>query len=284
MFLAEHIVVDIVSRSHFQATRTELNIDIVILNHRDFTANERHNHTFALQMGVFRVVGIDTHRRVAHNRFRTCCGNNCIAVLTHDFITQVVELAMLFLVDHLLVAESSLRRRIPIDHTHATVNQAFVEKVDKHVEHTLRAHLVHRKRRAAPVARSAKFLQLLKDDAAMLLFPFPRMFKKLIACKVGLLYTFRSKTRHHLRLRCNRRMVGSRHPESVLALHPRAADKDVLDCIVEHVSHMEHSSDIWRRDNDCIRLPAVGSRLKQVVFQPIFVPFSLYFLRAVLRR
>ena len=110
------------------------------------------------------------------------------------------------------------------------------------MEHTLRAHLVHRKRRAAPVARSAEFLQLLKDDAAILLFPFPRMFKKLIACKVGLLYTFRSKTRHHLRLRCNRRMVGSRHPESVLALHPRAADKDVLDCIVEHVSHMEHSS------------------------------------------
>lgn len=116
----------------------------------------------------------------------------------------------------------------------------------------------------------------------MLFLPFPSVFQEFIASKVGLLYTFRSKTSDNLRLRCNRRMVGAGHPKSVLALHPRAADKDVLDCIVEHVSHMEHTSDIWRRDNDCIRLPTVGSRLKQVVFQPIFVPFpstssGLYF-------
>ncbi len=282
VLFAKHIVVDIVSRSHLQATCTELNVHIVVLNHRNLTTDQRHNHALALEVRILRVVRIDTHRSVTHNGFRAGRSNNGITVFADNLVAEIVKFAVLFLIYNLLVAEGSLRSRVPVDHSHTTVNQALLVEVDKHVEHTLRAHLVHSERRAAPVARSTEFLQLLKDDAAVLLFPFPSVLEKLITGEVGLLDAFGGQSCHHLSFRCNRGVVSARHPQGILALHTRAAHKDILNSVVEHVSHVEHTGYIGRRNNNRVRLAAVGSRFKQVMFQPILIPFPFYFLGTVL--
>ena len=64
------------------------------------------------------------------------------------------------------------------------------------------------------------------------------MLEKLVAREVVLLYSLFGKTFHHLCLGGDRGMVGARHPTCVLALHASAAHEDVLNGVVEHVSHV----------------------------------------------
>ena len=52
-------------------------------------------------------------------------------------------------------------------------------------------------------------------------------------------------------------MVGTRHPASVLALHAGAAYKDILNGLVEHVSHVEYTRHIGWRNNHRIRLAPI---------------------------
>ena len=76
VLLAQHIVVHIVGRRHLQATRTELHVHVVVLYHGNHSAHKRHDNFLALQPGVFRVIGIDTHGRVAHDGLRTRRGHH----------------------------------------------------------------------------------------------------------------------------------------------------------------------------------------------------------------
>ena len=54
-------------------------------------------------------------------------------------------------------------------------------QVGKHVVHAVAAHLVHGKGGAVPVAAGAKFLELLENDSAVLVRPFPGVFQKGLA-------------------------------------------------------------------------------------------------------
>ena len=60
-----------------------------------------------------------------------------VLILWSHIIFQVVELRLLILVYHLLVAEGSLCLGIPVDHAQATVDESFVIEVDKYLDDTL---------------------------------------------------------------------------------------------------------------------------------------------------
>ena len=81
MRLTEHIVISIVSRSHLQTTRTELDIHIAVFNNRNHTVHQRHDDLVPLEPLVFRVLGVDTHGRITHDGFRTSRGHHCIISL-----------------------------------------------------------------------------------------------------------------------------------------------------------------------------------------------------------
>lgn len=83
------------------------------------------------------------------------------------------------------------------------------------------------------------------------------MLKELLTCKVALLYALLCELVHDLCLCGNGCMVSARHPTSVLSVKSRLADKDVLNSVVEHVSHVQDACDIRRWDNYRVRLSAV---------------------------
>ena len=193
VLLAEHIVVHVVRGRYFQAARAELDVYVRVLNHGNHAAHERHDDFLAFQPLIFRVFGVDAHRHVAHNRFGAGGGHHGVAsalVAVYDFalcarcacavvfgevILHVVELRMLFLINHLLVGEGGLCFRIPVYHAHAAIDQAFAVEIHKHLNHALRTLFVHREGRAVPVARSAHAAQLLENDAAVFVRPVPRV-------------------------------------------------------------------------------------------------------------
>ena len=102
------------------------------------------------------------------------------------------------------------------------------------------------------------------------------MLQEFLARQVGLLDALRSQFVHHLGFGGDRSMVGTRHPAGVLAFHAGAAHQNILNGIIKHVSHVEHAGDVGGRDDDGVRLTAIGFRTEQFVVQPILVPLSLY--------
>ena len=103
-------------------------------------------------MLVLWIFGVDTHCRVAHDGLRTCCGYDCISVLADNFVAEIIELAVFFLVDNFDVAECGLRFRIPVDHALASVDETFAVEIDEHADHASGADVVHGEGGAFPVA------------------------------------------------------------------------------------------------------------------------------------
>ena len=216
ILLAQHIVVHIVSRSHLQTTRTELNVNVFVLNNRNNAANEWYNNLLASEPVVLRVVRVDAHGHIAHNRFGACSGNHSIAafgVLMNDFtlfasgtgaivlahiVLHVVELGVLLFIHHFLVRKCRLSLRIPVDHAHATVDEPLAVEINKHVNDALRAFFVHSKCSTIPVARCTHAAQLLQDDASMFLGPVPSVFQKFLAGQISLFDALLSQAIYHL--------------------------------------------------------------------------------------
>ena len=71
MRLTQHIVVGVVGRCHLQATSTELDVHITVLDDGNHAVHQRYDDLLALQPLVLRVLGVDTHGGIAHDGFRT---------------------------------------------------------------------------------------------------------------------------------------------------------------------------------------------------------------------
>ena len=188
-----------------QATRTELDIHVFVFDDGDDAAHNRNNHLLALQPLVLRVVGVDAHGHVAHDGLGSGRSHNRVVaagILVDNvafpsdkiaghaichIVLHVVQLCVLLLIDHFLVGEGSEGLGIPVDHAHATIDEALAVEIDKHLDDAFRAHFIHREGGAVPVAGAAQLAQLLEDDASVLLGPRPGVLKELLACEVGLL-------------------------------------------------------------------------------------------------
>ena len=118
----------------------------------------------------------------------------------------------------------------------------------------------------------------MEDDATVLVSPIPSMFEELVAREVGFLNALSSEAVDHLSFGSDRGVVGARHPTSIEAHHTSAAHEDVLDSVVEHVAHVEHTCYVWWWDNYSIRLATVRFARKESVVEPILIPFLFYVL------
>ena len=290
----EGVVVDIVSWSYLQATSTELDIYVCILDDRNLAVYDRHDNVLTLQPGILLILWVDTHGRVAHDGLRTGGCYYCIvsllilvhhvllihllAVLFYYIILQVVELRVLVLVDNLLVRECSLSLRVPVNHAHATIDESLLVKVAEYVDDGTRAGLVHGECCAVPIAAGTEFAELFEDDATMLVSPVPSVLEELLAGKVGLLDALLSEAVYNLCLGSDTGMVGTWYPTCVLALHASTANENILDSIVEHVSHVEHTCYVWWRDNHCIRFTTIWLRAEKLVVEPVLIPFTFHCL------
>ena len=255
----------------------------------------------SLEPCVFHVGRIDAHGGVAHDGLRARGGHygvealvvavhhialvlalNAVLLLGHDIIFEVIELGVLVPVDDLLVGECGLELGVPIDHAHSAVDVALVVEVHEYVDDPLRAGLVHGEGRAVPVAARSQAAQLLEDDAAVLVCPVPCMLDELVARQVGLLDALLGKLVHHLGLSGDGCVVGAGHPAGVLALHAGAAHENILNCVVEHVTHVEDTRHVGRRNHDGVGLTLVGLATEQFVVEPVLVPFRLNLFGVVL--
>ena len=290
----EGVVVDIVSWSYLQATGTEFDIYVCILDDRNLAVYERHDHVLALQPGILLILRVDTHGRVAHDGLRTgCCYHGIVtllilvnhvllihllAVLLYYIILQMIELRVLVFVDYLLVRERSLSFRVPVNHAHATIDETFLVKIAEYVDDSARTGLVHSECCTVPITTGTELAELLEDDATVLVSPVPSMLEELLASKVSLLDALLSEAVDYLSLGSDTGMVCTWYPASVLAFHACTANENILDSIVEHVSHVKHTCNVWWRDDHCIRFTTIWLRAEKFVVEPVLIPFTFHCL------
>ena len=282
VFFPEHVVVDVVRRGHFQGSGAELDVDILVADDGDRASDERHDDAgVGREVLIARVVGVDAEARIAEDGLGTGRGDDDRALRSLDLVAQVVELSVRLLEDDLLVGEGGLCGGVPVDHADAAVDLTLVVEVAEDAQDALRADVVHREAGAVPVARGAELAQLPEDDAAVLLLPLPGVFQEFVTRERRLLDSLFAEHGDDFGLRGDRGVVHAGDPACVLSGHAGAADENVLQGVVEHVPHVEHSGDVGGRDDDRIWFAFIGFRVEELVVDPIVVPFGFDLLRSV---
>ncbi len=60
-------------------------------------------------------------------------------------------------------------------------------------------------------------------------------------------------------------MVGTRYPASVLTFHTGAAYQYILNRIIQHMAHVQNARNIWRRNDNGVRLTLIRNRPEKLV-------------------
>ena len=107
----------------------------------------------------------------------------------------------------------------------------------------------------------------------MFVRPLPGVFQELFACQVMLLDALFGQFLHHLGFRGNRGVVCTGYPQRILALHACTTYQYILDGVVQHVSHVQHSRHVGWRNDDGVGFASIGFRTEQLVVQPVLIPF-----------
>jgi len=164
-------------------------------------------------------------------------------------------------VEHLVVADRRLQRRVPVDQPFAAVDELVLEEAEERVADRPGADRIEREPRPLPVAATAHLFELADDAPFVGLLPIPDPLHQPFASQlVPRLVFFQEQPPLDHGLSGDSRMIGAGHPEGLEALHPLLPDQHVLERVVQGVPEVQSAGHVRRRDDDRIRLP-VGIRL-----------------------
>ena len=173
--------------------------------------------------------------------------------------------------------------RAPVDYTLAAIDKSLIVKIDENLFNSLAAALVHCETLSVPVAGGAHFLELFDDSATELFFPLPGSFEKAFTSDIFLCNTLFTHGFNDFSLGCDRSMIRSGKPQSVIALHSSVTDKNILKCVVQCMTHVKLTGDVRRRYNYSIRLLIrVALCVKVLSVEPEFINSVLNVFRIVL--
>ena len=275
-------VVGIVSGGDFHRARTETYLAIVVGDKGNFTPDDRQNQRFAQNILVSFVLRVDRNRRIAKERFGTSRRDDDIFVAVLHGVTDMPEETVLFGIFDFRVGKRGMATGAPVDNPVAAVNKTFFIKADENFLHCRRQIFVHCERLFRPVARRAEAFLLFDDSAAVLMRPCPGSFKEAVATDVVFRESFRLHLVDDFEFRRDACVVGAGKPQRFVAVHTLKADDNILNGIIEGVSHVQLSRDVGRRHHNRERLFLfVDVSLKEFVFHPVIVDFLFETLRLI---
>ena len=283
MALTHLEVVRVVARRNLNTAGAELHVNVLVTENRNLAVHDREDAGLADQMLVALVVRVDGNAGIAHEGLRTGGRNNEVARAVRQRIADVPQLARLGFVLNLSVGQRSRAVRAPVDDAVALVDKALVVQVYEYLADRLGAALVHGEALAVPVAGGAELFELADDAVAELVLPRPYALEELLTAEVvtgqALLL---AEVLLYLDLGCNTGVIGTRHPQCLVALHALGADEDILQGLVECVAHVQLAGNIRRRNNDGVRfLVRIDLGVEEAGIDPELVQLVLDRFRVV---
>ena len=276
-------IVRIMSRRDLYAAGTKLFVYICVRDNRDLTVRQRKLQHFSDQILITLVIRIDCHCGITKQSLRTGrCDLDESALFPDNRIIDVPEISGLIHMLNLGIRNGCLADRTPVDDPGSLINITFFIKADKHLLHSLRASLVHCETLAVPICRCTELFQLIDNLSAVLFLPCPCMLQKFLTADLILINALLFELCCDLYLSCNRRMVCSRLPQRLIALHPFEPDQNILHRLVQRMAHMQLSGNVWRRDHDGKRLLVrIYLRMKILFIQPFLIQSVFQALRVI---
>ena len=251
--LTHGVVVGVVGRSNLNEAGTEVGVDMPILKDGDLTVDDGKLDGLAHEGGLLGVLRGNGDARVAEHGLGARSGDDDVVLAVDRLgqrVTQVPKVALLVLVLGLVVRDGGGAVGAPVDDALAAVDQAVVVPVAEDLAHGLRVVLVHSEALVVEVDRAAHTLDLLDDDAAVLVGPIPASVDKLVAADLQAADALTLELLVDLSLRGDTCVVGTQHPARGLAAHAGHADDGVLDGVVGGVAHVELAGHVGRRNGD----------------------------------
>ena len=251
--LTHGVVVGVVGRGDLDKAGAKVGVDVPIFKDGDLAVDDGKLDGLTHEGGLLGILRGDGNARVAEHGLGARGGDDDVILAVDRLgqrVTQVPKVALLVLVLGLVVRDGGGAVGAPVDDALAAVDQAVVVPVAEDLAHGLRVVLVHSEALVVEVDRAAHTLDLLDDDAAVLVGPIPASVDKLVAADLQAADALTLELLVDLSLRGDTGVVGTQHPARGLAAHAGHADDGVLDGVVGGVAHMELAGHVGRRNGD----------------------------------
>ena len=288
------IVVEIMRAGDLHGTRTKVLVRVFIGDDRDqaavFLGADGDFDQLAHDGGITLVRWVHSHRAVAQHGFGAGGGDGDIVALflkrdvavlvllhigvgrpTCERVFEVPHVACDLDILYLKVGDRGFKMRIPVHQPLAAVDQTLVVHLNKDLDDGVveigrvlvpgagvALGACHGEGGALEITGGAETLQLFDDGAAGFLFPFPDLLEELGAGEIGAFLAVLGQFTLYHHLGCDACVVGAGLPERVIALHPLPADQDVLQRVVEGMTHVQDAGNVRRGDHDAVGVAALG--------------------------
>ena len=251
--LTHGVVVGVVGRRNLNEAGTKVGVDMPILKDRNLTVYDGELNCLTHEGGLLGVLRGDGDARVAEHGLGARGGDDDVVLAVDRLgqrVAQVPQVALLVLVLGLVVRDSGGAVGAPVDDALAAIDQAVVVPVAEDLAHGLGIVLVHGEALVVEVDGAAHTLDLLDDDAAVLMGPVPAGVDKLVATDLQAANALTLELLVDLGLRGDTGVVGAEHPACGLAAHAGHTDDGVLDGVVGGVTHVEFAGHVGRRNGN----------------------------------
>ena len=251
--LAHGVIVGVVGRGDLNKARAEVGVDVPILKDGDLSIDDGELDGLTHKGGLLGILRGDSDARVAEHGLGARGGDDDVILAVDRLgqrVAQVPQVALLVLILGLVVRDSGGAVGAPVDDALAAIDQAVVVPVAKDLAHGLGIVLVHGEALVVEVDGAAHALDLLDDNAAVLVSPVPAGVDKLIATNLQAANALTLELLIDLGLRGDTGVVGAEHPARGLAAHAGHTDDGILDGVVGGMTHVELAGHIGRRNGD----------------------------------
>ena len=182
--LTHSVIVGVVGRGDLNKARAEIGVDMPILKDGDLAVDDGELDGLTHEGGLLGVLRGDSDARVAKHGLGARGGDDDVILAVDRLgqrVAQVPQVALLVLIFGLVVRDGGGAVGAPVNDTLATVDQAVVVPIAEDLAHGLCVILVHGEALVVEVDGATHALDLLDDDAAVLVGPVPAGVDKLIA-------------------------------------------------------------------------------------------------------
>ena len=245
------VVVGVMAGGHLNGAGAEAQLNVFVRNDGEPSSHERQYRILADKLRVALVVGMNGNAGVAEHGLGAGRCDYQIAVGVLKRVADVPKAAGHILILDLRIGKCGTALGTPVYYAVALVDKSLLVQLAEGLTDALCSLLIHGENASVPVAGCAQHLLLLYYPAAVLVLPIPNTLKEFLTSEIvagkSLLL---AKLLLDLYLRCDARMVGTRHPQCRIALHPLVAGQDVLKRTVESVSHVELTGHVRRGHDD----------------------------------
>ena len=251
--LTHGVIIGVVGRGNLNEAGAKVGVNVPILKDRDLAVDDREHDGFTHEGGLLGILRGDGNARVAEHSLGARGGDDDVVLAVDRLgqrVAQVPQVALIVLVLGLVVRDSGGAVGAPVDDALAAVDQAVVVPVAEDLADGLCIVLVHGKALVVEVDGAAHALDLLDDDAAVLVGPVPAGVDKLVASNLQAADALALELLVDLGLRGDTGVVGAEHPACGLAAHAGHTDDGVLDGVIGGVTHVELAGHIGRRNGD----------------------------------